>query len=561
VRRPPPPSRRRALTLVVGLAVLAGIAAAPGPAGAQRPSRRATTRPNILFVLTDDMNRADLHSMPGVERSVGDRGMKFTRAMVSVSLCCPSRTTILRGQYAHNTGVETNGGTNGGFEAAYRFGVERSTIATWLRRTGYRTGLIGKYLNGFPNTAPESYRPPGWSYWVTPVAGNPYNEYGYRLNVNGHFVDHGFTAADYGTSVYLNHARQFIAQSARAHKPWFLDLALYAPHRPATPAPGDVGRFAKVPLPRPPSFNESDISDKPRWLRTVPLMTPKIMVRAQALFDRRRESLLAVDRGVVSLVQELERTGQLDNTYVVFTSDNGFHTGEHRLPAGKETAFEEDIRVPLLIRGPGVKEHSTSGALVGNVDFAPTFARLAGVVPPAFVDGRSFADQLHGRPPPLVRRAYLIEHWPEVGTTPRSPKLPLEPPDNDQIDAPGAHRARPGGHRSGRRGRGRGHGRRGPVHGIEDIQNIPEFHGIRTATYTYVEYVDGDRELYDLRHDPYELTNVYDRTTRATRIALTKELAAVADCRGRLCRAGDARPAVDLRFRRTRAAGAQASGP
>ena len=140
------------------------------------------------------MTRADLHAMPGVEQTIGAPGMRFTRAMVSVSLCCPSRTTILRGQYAHNTGVETNGGTNGGFEAAYRFGVERSTVATWLHRAGYRTGLIGKYLNGFPNTASESYRPPGWTTWVTPVAGNPYNEYGYRLDVNGQFVDHGFTA-------------------------------------------------------------------------------------------------------------------------------------------------------------------------------------------------------------------------------------------------------------------------------------------------------------------------------------------------------------------------------
>jgi arylsulfatase A-like enzyme len=483
--------------------------------------------------------------MPGVQRVVERPGMRFTRAMVSVSLCCPSRTTILRGQYAHNTGVETNGGTNGGFEAAYRFGVERSTVATWLHRAGYRTGLIGKYLNGFPNTATETYRPPGWDEWVTPVAGNPYNEYGYRLDVNGRLVDHGFTPADYGTTVYLRHARRFIASSARRHQPFFLDLALYAPHRPSTPAPGDVGRFKDVPLPHPPSFNESDTSDKPRWLRTVPLMTPHVQDRVRALFDRRRESLLAVDRAVVSLVQELARTGQLANTYVVFTSDNGFHMGQHRLPAGKQTAFEEDIRVPLLVRGPGVRAGSRSGALVGNVDFAPTFAHLAGVPAPAFVDGRSFAGRLHGHRPSSVRRAFLLEHWPEVGLTPRPPRLPIEPEDDDQADAAAAGKEVP---------------RRAPVrpaprrrrHGVEDLQHIPEYHGIRTATYTYVAYPDGDRELYDLRHDPYELTNVYDRATRATQVALGRELAAVAGCRGRLCRDGDARPPVVLRFRRTR---------
>ena len=435
-----PSLRPRAVSLVLVLAVAAGVLLAAGPAAAVRhatPRDRRSARPNILFVLTDDMTRADLHAMPEVERVIGRPGMRFTRAMVSVSLCCPSRTSILRGQYAHNTGVETNGGTNGGFESAYRFGVERSTIATWLHHAGYRTGLVGKYLNGFPNTAPESYRPPGWTEWVTPVAGNPYNEYGYRLNVNGRFVDHGFTPADYGTTVYFHHARGFVARAARHHQPFFLDLSLYAPHRPATPAPRDVDLLRGDPLPRPPSFDESDTTDKPRWLRTVPLMSPRVEARSQALFNRRRESLRAVDRGVVGLVRELRRTGQLRNTYIVFTSDNGFHNGQHRLPAGKETAFDEDIRVPLLVRGPAVAPHSASGALVGNVDFAPTFARLAGVVPPRFVDGRSFADRLHGAPrPPSVRRAVLIEHWPEVGVTPRSPRLPLEPPDDDQIGDP-----------------------------------------------------------------------------------------------------------------------------
>ena len=541
-------SCRRALLTALVLAVTVGAVIAPGPIGARRAgAARATTRPNILFVLTDDMTRADLHAMPGVEQAIGAQGMRFTRAMVGVSLCCPSRTTILRGQYAHNTGVETNGGTNGGFEAAYRFGIERSTVATWLHRAGYRTGLIGKYLNGFPNTAPESYRPPGWTTWVTPVAGNPYNEYGYRLNVNGRLVDHGFTPADYGTSVYLRHARRFIARSARVHRPFFLDLALYAPHRPATPAPADVDRFRGRPLPEPPSFDESDIRDKPRWLRTVPRMTPRVELRSQALFNRRRESLQAVDRGVVQLVDQLRQSGQLRNTYVVFTSDNGFHNGQHRLPAGKQTAFDEDVRVPLLVRGPDVRAGSTSGALVGNVDFAPTFARLAGARVPTFVDGRSFAERLHGRRPATARHAFLIEHWPEVGSTPRSPRLPLEPPDNDQTDAPGA-RGRPQG-----RGHRRGRHLRRPRHlGIEDIENIPEYHGVRTATYTYVEYLDGDRELYDVRRDPYELTNVYDDTTQATKVALADELAQLTYCRAGQCRAGDGRPAVTLHFRRTR---------
>ena len=336
------------------------------------------------------MTRADLHAMPGVERAIGRHGMQFTRALVSVSLCCPSRTSILRGQYAHNTGVETNGGTNGGFESAYRFGVEHSTIATWLHRAGYRTGLIGKYLNGFPNTAPESYRPPGWTEWITPVAGNPYNEYGYRLNVNGRFVDHGFTPADYGTTVYMRHARGFIAR--RRGAPAVLPGPL-----PVRAAPsGDARATGRGPLSRqpaaaPPSFDESDTRDKPRWLRTVPLMSPRVELRSQALFNRRRESLQAVDRGVVGLVRGCPPDpSAAQHLHRVHLRQR---VSQRPAPAPGGQADRRSTRTsvcPSLVRGPDVAPGSTSGALVGNIDFAPTFARLAGVVRlPSSTGGRS----------------------------------------------------------------------------------------------------------------------------------------------------------------------------
>jgi N-acetylglucosamine-6-sulfatase len=316
------------------------------------------------------MTRADLHSMPGVKQSITDHGLRFTRAMVSVSLCCPSRTTILRGQYAHDSGVLTNGGTNGGFETAYRYGDERSTIATWLKARGYATALIGKYLNGFPNTAGLRYVPPGWTDFVSPVAGQPYTQYDYTLSVNGHFEHHGHRPSDYGTSVYLRHARRFIAAAHRAHRPFFLDLAVYAPHRPATPAPRDAGALAGVQLPRSPAFDVPVNPREPRWLQRVGPLRPKALARSTALFQRRRESLRAVDRGVVGLVDQLRRLHELEDTYVVFTSDNGFHQGQYRLPAGKQTEFDTDLRVPLVVRGPGVPVRRTTGALVGNVDFA-----------------------------------------------------------------------------------------------------------------------------------------------------------------------------------------------
>lgn len=487
-------------------------------------------RPNIVLVLTDDMTRADLHSMPGVNRVLADQGLRFTRAMVNVSLCCPSRTTILRGQYAHNTGVLTNGGNNGGFEHAYRRKVERSTIATWLQRAGYRTALIGKYLNGYPNGAPPGYQPPGWTDWVSPIKGSPYDEFGYRLDVNGHHEDHFQSDADYGTNVYFRHARRFIAASQRAGRPFFLDLALYAPHRPATPAPRDVGSQAGVALPHTPSFNERDMRDKPRWLQHQPRLTRKVIARTRQLFQNRRESLRAVDRGVVRLVDQLADTNQLDHTYIVFTSDNGFHQGQHRLPAGKQTAFEEDIRVPMVVRGPGVGVRTTDSSLVGNVDLAPTFAALAGVKAPRFVDGRSLVGEMHGRRDVHPRRMWLLEHWREHGRLVRDSQLPLEPPDNDDTERAPLRRSRH------------------PA--IVDHDHIPNYRAFRTAHVTYVEYSTGERELYDLRIDPFELDNEYSRTTTATRRRFHRALHSLSACSARDCRTVEARSPGPLRWRR-----------
>ncbi len=508
-------------------------AAAVAPIRPESPVLARPVRPNIVLVLTDDMTRADLHSMPGVNRVLTGQGLRFTRAMVNVSLCCPSRTTILRGQYAHNTGVLTNGGNNGGFEHAYRRKVERSTVATWLQRAGYRTALIGKYLNGYPNGAPAGYQPPGWTNWVSPIKGSPYDEYGYRLDVNGHHEDHFQSDADYGTNVYFRHAREFIASSARAHRPFFLDLALYAPHRPATPAPQDVGSKAGIRLPHTPSFDEQDLRDKPRWLQHQPRLTRDVIARSRQLFQNRRESLRAVDRGVVRLVDQLAQTNQLDHTYIVFTSDNGFHQGQHRLPAGKQTAFEEDIRVPMVVRGPGVGAQTTDSSLVGNADLAPTFAAIAGVKAPAFVDGRSLVGKMRGRHDTHPRRMWLLEHWREHGPLLRDSQLPLEPPDNDETEPVPLRR---------------------PRHpGISDHDRIPNYRGFRAAHMTYVEYSTGERELYDLRIDPNELVNEYSRSTIGTRRRFHRALRALAACSARRCRAIESRSPGPIRWQHGRA--------
>ena len=521
---------RRVLTLVFTAALVAAGVGVPAASASAAPNER--TRPNILFVLTDDMAKSDLSVMPNVRALLADQGTSFSQAFVSVSLCCPSRTTILRGQYSHNTGVETNGGANGGFETAHRNGVEGSTIATWLHDAGYRTGLFGKYLNGYPDGASDTFVPPGWDEFDSPTkGGNPYREYDYNLNENGRIVHFGDTPRDYGTDVYSHLASDFMTRAGRDHKPFFVFLPLYAPHNPATSPPGEGNLFPGAQAPRVPSYDEANISDKPSWLRNTPLMTPAIRARVDALYRHRIQSLQAVDAQVANLTATLQRNGQLDDTYIVFASDNGYHLGEHRLPAGKQTAYDEDVHVPFIVRGPGVPRDRTSNELVGNVDWAPTFADLAGVKPPDFVDGRSLVPLLRDGPTPdHWRDAFLLEHWREIlkpGQAEARRGSPLEPPDPDQaIDETAPT-----------------HGPKVPgMHSAAAHDPAPEFHAVRTPRYLYVEYVTGEKELYDVQRDPYELHNIAADARPSLLDELHRRVDALKTCRAETCRQAEAVP-------------------
>jgi arylsulfatase A-like enzyme len=515
------PARRSRRALGVGLALLlvAAACSSGGSSGSATGTTQPGHRPNILFVLTDDLDLAAISKMPELQSTMVREGVSFSNYFVSVSLCCPSRTTTLRGQYAHNTGVQTNGGINGGFETAHRLGLESSTIGTWLQSAGYRTALIGKYLNGYPDTVAKTYVPPGWNEFASAAAGNPYSEYNYTLNVNGKLVHYGSAPSDYGTDVYMGKADAFIRSSAQAGKPWFTYLAVYAPHQPATPAPQDVGRFAGAQAPRTPAYNAVDVTGKPQFIRDLPLMTPKVQRRVDALYQRRIESLQAVDRGIARLLDTLKATGQLDDTYVVFTSDNGFHLGQFRMPSGKQTAYEFDTHVPLVVRGPGIPAGRVADQLVGNIDLAPTFAAMAGAATPDFVDGRSFL-ALAREPSATLpwRDAYLIEHWKEIDQ-PNRDGAPLEPGDLDQSGAATPVRT-----------------------SKAALTNIPEYHGVRTDRYLYVEYVTGERELYDLKDDPYELHNIVTTADPQLVHQLADEVAALRSCKASSCRTAEDQP-------------------
>jgi len=394
------------------------------------------SHPNIVFILCDDQRLEDITHMPKLNHLIVDQGMLFSNYFSTVSLCCPSRTTIIRGQYAHNTGVLTNGGSNGGFSTMHSLGVENSTIATWLHDGKYKTALIGKYLNHYPGNLGPSYVPPGWDYWASPVAGNPYSEYNYTLNENGKQVKYGITPEDYGTDVYAKKAIGFIKDCAQQKKPFFLYLAFYAPHSPATAAPRHEGMFADARVPRSKAFNEADVSKKPQYIQTLPALSDGEIAGTDAYYGKRLRSLQAVDEAIENICKTLDETELSEQTYVVFTSDNGFHLGEHRMRRGKQTAYETDIHLPLIVRGPGVRAGSKADQLAGNIDLAPTFADLAGAKTPDFVDGRSLAPILHGEKTAEKnwRKVFLVEHW-QVA---RAAHLRKSPATGGSSNPPGA---------------------------------------------------------------------------------------------------------------------------
>ncbi|WP_157264761.1 sulfatase family protein [Azohydromonas aeria] len=499
------------------LAALALGALLAGPAAAQG-------RPNILYILVDDMEHELYQYLPKTRALIEQQGVLFNQNFTSLSLCCPSRVSTLRGQYAHNTGIFTNAWPNGGFAKFHTDGLENSTVATWLQGAGYRTALIGKYLNGYPNTdVGPHYIPPGWSYWWSPNGGKPYTQYNYSINFNGRTVSYGNRAADHFNDVLTAQANAFMRESAAdaAKKPFFLFLNPTLPHVPANAPKRYTGLLTDVKMPRPPSFNEADVSDKPSWLRRLPLLTSSQIAHMEMNYVKRRQSLLAVDDMVESLVKTLRDTGQLANTYVFFSSDNGWHQGQHRLPLGKSRLYEEDIRVPLAVRGPGIAVGRTVNKLSANVDLAPTFAQIAGVAPPAYVDGRSLVPLFAGPNPPTWRQALLLEsHTGNAGEAAESdpagspgtdPGL-LEPPDQDAaVLAPS-----------------------------------PAFvyRGLRTAFgSTFALYDIGEGEYYDLYLDPYQLTNRYNGMNATLKAALTDQLNAMRNAAGQALRNAEEVPA------------------
>jgi len=439
-------------------------------------------KPNIILILTDDLDETlgTMSYTPKLDKYIKQEGITWEDFFISDTLCCPSRSTIARGQYVHNHGVLTNGLPGGGFDTFYARGNEDSTFANWLQEVGYETGFFGKYLNGYPFKDDPLHIPKGWTSWHSPSGGNPYSDFNYIMNENGKAVSYGSKPKDYMTDVIRDSSIDFMKQAKASNKAFMVYLSPYVPHSPATPAPRHENLFPDLKTPRIRSFNELDISDKPSSFQNRKQLTEKQIEEMDKFYRKRIQSMQAIDDMVEEVVLTLQEMGELENTYIFFTSDNGFHMGQHRLAAGKGTAYEEDINVPLYIRGPGVPKGKTiSGYFAGNTDFAPTFAEIAGTTVPSFVDGRSLMPILRGENP-TWRQLFFVEFYPFArgrGEKPenlRNVESVLEPLDLDELL------------------------------GIADNFS---YISLRLPSAKYIEYKTGEKEYYDLIKDPYEMDN------------------------------------------------------
>ncbi len=521
---------RRAFILSITLVwisscnVLAAVSQSPTPA-AYEPRVPAPTavvtvlpvdqRPNIILILVDDLDAklGTIDYMPHLKELMIERGLVFSDFFISDATCCPSRTTILRGQYTHNHQIYTSSAVNG-FQEFYRLDHDSSTIATWLQAAGYETIYLGKYLNGYPIRLDREYVPQGWDEWFSPARGKPYTGFDYTLNINGTLIPFGSQPEDYLMDVLSQQAGDFLQESAMDQKPFFMFMAPYQPHEPAQPATRHEGLFSDLQAPRTASFNEADVLDKPDSIKYDPPLNVEQIEELDFLHRRRLQSMQSVDEMIAHLFDTLDSTGQLDDTYIIFTSDNGYHLGQHRLTAGKSTAYEEDINVPFVIFGPTIPSNTVvDGYLVGNVDLAPTIAELAGVIPDQVMDGRSLVPLLSEAPPSPAeldwRNAYLIEYY--VGNEEET--AASEPPGSED-----------------------GSGVLEPA----DLDQAligpePSYRGLRTQDYLYVEYASGFVELYDMKQDPFQMENIAAQASPDLLAELSDWLKQMSGCRGETC--------------------------
>jgi N-acetylglucosamine-6-sulfatase len=549
---------RFAIALALCL-LLAGLVAA-GLQSAQAAEPSALQKPSFVVIQTDDetldqlyaslnVGGVEVQAMPYTLSLIANRGVTFNRYYVPYPLCCPSRVSLLTGRYAHNHNVRGNVPPNGGYTGFKARGAYTHNLATWLQGAGYRTVHIGKFLNGYGDEPFDEGKdvPPGWSAWHSVLkADTNHYYYGYSLNNNGSIEgpygdpgswetreygerdDFGCPAAPlngkpcfYETDRFNTIAWEELTQTS-PEQPFYMQLDYTAPHgdfrRPAGPEPATrhYNTFAGAPYPhsRSEGFNEGNVNDKPRFIREAPYLSLNDIHTYRVYYQKALESLRSIDEGVKLVVDTLGGLHRLSNTYIIFVSDNGFFYGEHRLTGGKFLAYEPATHLPLLIRGPGIKPGTSTGELAANIDIAPTILELAGAEADKSIDGRSLVPYM--RDSALrSRRPLLFESF-------------VETADVEANGEPTAQRAVKEVKRH----------RRTAKNGASASIVAPpkDYEGIRLGPYKYIEWPDGEKELYDITKDPNELNNVVRVPNLSPiRAFLHAQLVRLEACVGRAC--------------------------
>jgi N-acetylglucosamine-6-sulfatase len=435
----------RAIRLVASMAtavLLASVVVRVMAIDSARSIASAAERPNIVFVLTDDQFPGTENAMPALKKDIISQGVEFINMTSTYPLCCPARATIERGQYAHNTHIYGNELPLGGWAKFRDQGLQDSTIATWLHDAGYQTGLFGKYMNNYGDRS----IPPGWDRWY---AWNGPKQGWSALNDQGVQKPMDPQEADSDTS---NAALEFLRSHLGRPAPVFAFVSFGAEHAPYYHDQADTDEFEGVRVPRSPSFNEADVSDKPSYVSKRSKPSSSDIADLDQKYRKGLRSLMRVDRFVERASDLLRSKGEMRDTYFVFYTDNGNHFGQHRLAHGKLQPYREDTGFPLIVRGPGIPHGSKNGELVGNHDIAPTLARMGGANIPAFVDGRSVLPLAKDHTSTWARTAILSER---------------------------------------------------------ETDNVPpnRWDMLRMGDSNFTRYEDGEKEYYDLRLDPYQLHN------------------------------------------------------
>ena len=567
----------RVAAAIAALALLFGLVMATSEeASAARAKASELQKPSFVVIQTDDQTLEELYdgirtlnggeefAMPNTLQLLGEQGVTFTRYYTPYSLCAPSRVSLLTGRYAHNNHVQGNVPPNGGWTGFQSRLAYSHNIATWLQGAGYRTIHIGKILNGYGDApySPGTEEPPGWNSWHTILNSDTnHYAYGYMLNnngvVEGPYGDSGswetreYGAIDdagcpyaplnglpcyYETDKFNQLAVEELAATS-PEQPFYMQVDFTAPHgdfrRPAGPQPASrhIGRFAGAPLPdnRAEGFNEGNVNDKPRFIREAPYLSATEIHTYRVYYQNCLAALLSVDEGVKQILDQLGALNRLENTYVIFTSDNGFFFGQHRLVGGKFLAYEPATHLPLIIRGPGIEPNTHTGQFASTIDIAPTILELAGVTPDKSVDGTSLVPFMQ-EPSLRTRRPLLFESFVQTNDVEQDGNAAT----GESTTAAGRARGKLG--VKGASARGAAARASGAAAHASVVAPPKNYYGIRLGPYKYIEWPDGEKELYDINKDPYELNNIVrDRNYAPIRNFLHEELVRLEECSGRTC--------------------------